>query len=545
MRWAAVSVAFVAFSCAPDAPSRDSRRETLVGIPEIVGPTSGAQLGATLAACRGDGFVAGAPGTGTAWLSVGNVMPPALGNGLGRAVTCEGVLGTPVMYAGGDAGVRKEVLGGWIGYLTSSPVRSLDRSDDTSLPVLLGSNAIVQAFEPATGLSRGLPIVDTAGFGAVVLWFPGLQNRFLVTHAGTNEVMIYDFARITGASSRQLTIPSVNLVGKFGRALAVGDFHHSPGLEVAIGAENSVYVFTQTGVRLYGIAGSDLSFGSALAVQRGVAAGLDVLWVGEPGLNRVHRFIGDEGGVIETINAPGANFGASLAIDPAGTTAIGAPGYQGVGAVFLTQFTSVLLGEAMPCVASGSTCVTSDCVMGTCVGGVFCSNGAGVPACLPLEETCNLQGGCVQEDGGVRTFDAGAGPVIGVDASVLFPIDAGPGVDASVLPPEDAGTPDASVFVDGGVFVDAGLFADAGGIIDAGVSRDAGVDSRDGGDRRDAGSRKDGGSDDAGVKDGELPLTFTTNSCSAVPALPVVLLGLALMLRRRRGHFPFRGRGMA
>ena len=376
----------------------------------------------------------------------------------------------------------------------------------------MGALASVQLFDPLTGFVVGMGQVGSTGFGSAVSWFPGSQRRFAVGNVVAREVRIYDLP--PGSPPALVsTIPNTLATG-FGKALAVGDFRPaSPGPELAIGAEGAVFIYSESGVLLGRVLGMGASFGTALAVEHW-RADLDVLWVGEPGLDQVWRFIGSEGVVADALGSPGASFGASLAIDSANTVAIGAPGYGAAsGAVYFdARGFSAMQGEVRAC--TGLTCVSSNCLLGTCTGGVFCNTGGSPELCLPVVEVCDNAGHCLQEDGGIS------------DAGSVAVLDGGPSPDP-----------------------DAGMTPVDGGAPDAGAQTDAGSSSSDAGDRprEDGGSLNDGGTADAGevaLRD-DVPLTFKTTGCGCTETSALPLLLLALALGRRTRHFPLRGRGIA
>ncbi len=450
-------------------------------MPQFVGEP-GSLLGSSLAACPGNGFVAGAPGEGTAWLSGAQTMPQPIGDGLGRTVACERLGGVALMLAGGDAGVRKESAGVWFNALTPAPTLSLSRSDEPTLPLLVGGEGTVNFFNPSSGAKIGMAPVNTAGFGSVVLWMKE-RPRFLVSYESGLLVQQYAYNPLTKTAA--VAGAFTNATAGFGKALAVGDLLPTPGDEVAIGADGKVYIYSATGAALLILPGTETSFGSALAVQREYGAGIDALLVGEPTLDRVHRFVGDAGTVISSISTPGSMFGASLAVDPVKTLAIGAPLYQGGGAVFFESLGGLVrTGESKECV-TGTSCRTNACTVGVCVGGAFCdtSTGTGASVCDPGERC--VFGICVAS---------------GVDAG----IDGGTMIDP----------PDSGVFPS----VDAGM-------------RDAGSEAGNDAGSSDAGSGKDAGSDDAGVN--REPLLFSTSGCSTGGALPMLLLALVMFRRAR------------
>ncbi len=461
MRWMVVMCAGL-LGCAPSSEPFPvaQLRQAVPGLPGFVGDP-GSLLGSSLAACPDGGFVAGAPGIGTAWFSEALDMPAAIGDGLGRAVACQRVGGVAVMLAGGDAGVRRDNAWVWTHAFTASSTSSISRSDAPTLPILVGGRGTVHFFNPVTraDIGNALGSVSSTSLLVLVLWMRG-HPRFLVSSGG--RVEHYTFDPLTNKAA--LTGTFHNPASGFGKAMAVGELLPSPGEEVAIAADQKVFIYSAMGTQLLMLPGNEASFGDALAIQRDYGVGLDALLVGEPSLDRVHRFIGSAGTVVSSLPSPEAMFGASLAVDPANTVAIGAPLYQDGGAVFFEQLSGPSrAGEAQTCVAEAVCRTKGGCVTGVCVGGVYCdtSMGTGVSAC-DVGDRC-VVGVCV------NTRDAGV---------VVQPPDSG------VIPSIDAGT-----------------------------------------------SGKDAGSDDAGVT--IEPLIFSTRGCSASGALPVLLMALAMVFRRR------------
>ena len=459
MRWIAVMCAGL-LGCAPSSePGPVAQlRQAFPGLPEFIGEP-GSLLGSSLTACPGNGFVAGAPGIGSAWFSDALNMPAAVGDGLGRTVACQRIGGVAVMLAGGGAGVRKDNSGVWTNAFTAASTTSLSRSDAPTLPLLVGGVGTVHFFNPITRADVGTPLVNLPGSGSQVLWMLG-HSRFLVSSEG--RVERYTFDPLTNKAT--LAGMVTDMASGFGKAMAVGELLPSPGEEVAIAADGKVFIYSATGLPVLSLSGTEDSFGAALAIQREYGVGLDALLVGEPSLDQVHRFIGSAGTVVSSLPSPGSRFGASLAVDPVNTVAIGAPEYQGSGAVFFERLGGPSrTGDVQSCVAGAMCRTRSNCVTGVCVGGVYCdtSLSTGASAC-DVGDRC-VVGVCVD------TRDAGV---------VVQPPDSG------VFPSMDAGT-----------------------------------------------SGKDAGSEEAGAT--MEPLLFSTSGCSAGGALPVVLMALAMLFRRR------------
>ena len=509
MRWA-VLVCSLFWSCAPSTLSDGSHGELRQALPmpmnlPYVGPP-GSRLGSSLAPCSGSGFVAGAPGTGTAWHSPSGALPQAIGSGLGRAVGClpPSGGGDSAMVAGGDAGMRVVVSGGWTSAYSLSPTLSISVSDVTGFPVLVGTSSAFLLYNRTTGTVVN---AQTGTAAHVVQWFSG-STRFAVTTSIGSMVKLYDFNTSTNGFDFVTTIPN-NALG-FGRALAVGDVLPAPGEELIIGAEGAVFVYLNDGTGpVMRLSGNNASFGTSVSSSL-TQFSIEGVLVGEPADDRVFQFVGDAGSVFMASPSPGESFGASVAAN-GGEFAIGAPDHlMGSGAVYtIVQPPLVRVGEVQECTV-GQPCFSESCLQGECLGGVFCDLAAQIPACL-MDQRCD-QGICVSFDGGTVTRDAGTG--INLDSGVIDPdLDAGR-PDASVS--FDAGRPDAGSIGPGDAGMDAGSTTD----------RDSGVDDRDGGGT----PQKDAGSDQ--VDGGSEPMYFTTSGCSETGLLPMLALCLAMIRRR-------------
>ena len=497
----------------------------------------GSLLGSTLVKCAGSGFVAGAPGSGTAWHSPSNTTPSPVGEGLGRAVACLGPANATEMLAGGDGGIRKAVLGSWTSPLGVGDVLSMSTSDDPQLPLLIGYNYGLVFANASNGTQIGSTISGDAGYGAVVHWFPG-QPRFAVTHVVGAMVRIYDYEP-SGPTITQVDTITNGTPG-FGRAIAVADVLPSPGDELIIGAAGAVFIYLSNGDGpMMRLSGTDTSFGASITTAPD-NSGLHQMFIGQPATDYVYRFLGDAGAVISQGPTSGERFGASVAANGY-ELAIGAPFHaSGSGAVYTsTLLPGIPFGEVQECQV-GRACLNQQCSAGVCVGGVFCDQSMPVPGCA-LTWACD-QGRCVPNDAGV--IDPDDAGVIDLDSGVIDD-------DGGLMVPDasfmiDAGRPDASVLFDAGGSFDAG--AGDGGPGDAGVEpmrdggmdaghteRDAGVDDRDGGVKplQDAGSDElDGGLD---------PMYFTTSGCSESGLLPMLALCLAILGRRASRSLRERG----
>ena len=416
MRWVAVMCAGVV-SCAPSGefePVAQVRQAFPTA--EFVGDP-GSLLGSSLAACPDTGFVAGAPGIGSAWLSGSPEMPTAVGDQLGRTVACQRSNGVALMLAGGSAGARKNNSGVWGSALTLEPTMSIARSNVRSLPILVASVGTVRFFDPVMHREIGTPLVNLSVSGPLVLWVRETP-LFLVSWGGG---LVQSYTFIPQLNEARFDKTFRNAAPGFGRALAAGELLPSQDEEVAIGADQQVFIYSAGGVELLRLSGSEASFGAALAIQHNYGVGLDALLVSEPTLDQVHRFIGDAGTVVASISMTGSMFGASLAVDPVNTLAIGAPLFQPGGAVFLEPLgRDVREGELKDC-ASGAVCRTSVCFTGVCVGGAFCDTSAGTGASACDQSQNCMSGVCMDADAGVVN-----------DAGVVSDAGLSPGVDAGV-----------------------------------------------------------------------------------------------------------------
>ena len=529
MRW--LAVLGLLFGCAPiDPEAQRALRQAFTAPPQLQGPDGG-RLGQALAPCRTTGFVAGAPGVGSAMTHLGTSTMPAGPEALGLTVACDGPTGSLRILSGGLSGLKLiQVMGGGSTTLSNAPTVALSRAGSTTLPVLVGeAGGVVRFLHPSTFMpvAPGLMGVGPS-FGAALTWFPS-GARFAVATPESRQVDLYDFIPDAGAVH---VMPSLINTGRtrFGMTVAVGDVSPRFGLEVIIGSEGAVDIYEQNGTLIQTLTGSSTSFGAALAVQNDWATGIDALWVGEPSLDRIHQFVGDAGTMDQFIT-PAVRFGASLSVDQFGELAIGAPEFPDPtqrGAVFTQQVRFVTpVGEVGDC-DTAIGCLASNCMRGTCKGGVFCE---GLFDACETGAMCDVSTGvdrCFLADGGVVVVSLpgrDAGNVGDAGAPDAGSPDAG-SPDAAI---PDAGTPDAGT-PDAGA-PDAGA-PDAGtpdaGTPDAGTP-DAGTPDAG---PRDAGGEKerDGGSADAGDHE---PWIFTSRSCSTSSVFPLVLISLALARRRR------------
>lgn len=481
-----------------------------------------AHLGSTIASCPGGGYVAGAPGDDSVWLSPvqARLVTP-------RLFLLE-VEPFPVVCLGATANVLRVLVGGPTAYslrpdggsqVSGQRIDAFDATPGSWLAVGRAAPGNVSLF-PSNAPALTSPTFTTtpplAGLGTSVAWNQG--GALLVGNPAARTAGLYlpDVNADGGVlliAPFTLANPEPGLAASdFGMVVATGDVTPDFSEEhlIAAPAVGRVYIFS--GIAHVMTLRGGPSFGAALAIDpRDLGGGLHALWVGEPSANRVHRFVGSEGQAFDAPGSAGNNskFGAALTVDAQGVLAVGAPKYSDgvlleLGAVFeATVDAGTLVGLAMHCDA-GQSCALPGCTTGTCLGAVFCEQVRAAGSDCAATERCVLNT-CV--DGGADAGSTDAGSAGATDAG---PMDAG-SMDAGAT---DAGARDAGA-------VDAGL-------TDGGA--DAGVGS-------DAGSLTDGGATDAGALDaGQEPLVYQTSSCgcSSLEVPLWMLLGLAVR-RRKRG----------
>lgn len=454
--------------------------------PVQIGRNGDAWLGASVAACREPGFVAGAPGDNSTFLFLDGGLwfdLPLFGTfdagAVGVAVACEGLSPNLVAVSAGFSGVWTHRRSGINAVIQGAPASALARGHTSSTPLLLGTpeqgTVEFQLWSGATyaTITGQGPLTAAPEFGAAMAWEPQ-GTAFVVGDPASDTVRLF-WWNATGPSDAGIIIgPSGS---RFGAALATGDVHANPGLELVVGAPGANRVFVYSDVLgqaalvmvLEWSNGSGVtgSFGRSLAVEPNPVAGtLHALWVGDPAGDQVIRFVGDAG--VPFSSGSGGAFGYSLAAQERNLI-VGAPRFSGAaGAVYTVPFDVPPFSNAvaMPCTV-GAACVSPGCVVGQCVGGVLCAL-SGNALCADSE--------CI--DGVCSVVDAGQ---------------------------PDAGLPDAGK-ADGGQS-DAGVKVDAGAEVDAGTSGDAGV----------------GG-----------PVRFgTACGCSGAGAVPLLVLAGVLSRRRR------------
>jgi hypothetical protein len=520
----------------PPTPASITRQAATVtfgdGGVRVKGNGMFAHLGSTIASCPGGGYVAGAPGDDSVWLSPvqARLVTP-------RSFLFE-VEPFPVVCLGATANVLRVLVGGPTAYslrpdggsqISGQRIDAFDATPGAWLAVGRAVPGNVSLF-PSTAAGLTSPTFTStpavAGQGTSVAWNQGGALLVGNPQARTAGLYLPDVNADGGVlliAPFTLANPEPGLAASdFGMVVATGDVTPDFSEEhlIAAPAVGRVYIFS--GIANVMTLRGGASFGAALAIDpRDLGGGLHAIWVGEPAANRVHRFVGTGG---QAFDAPGAaannsQFGAALTVDAQGVLAVGAPKYSDgvlleLGAVFeATVDAGTLAGLAMHCNA-GQGCTLPGCTTGTCLGAVFCERTRAAGSDCSATERC-VMNTCV--DGGVA--DAGSTDAGATDAGAT---DAGS---------TDAGSTDAGS-MDGGA-MDAG--APDAGPVDAGPT-DGGADAGVGSD---AGSFADGGATDAGgepLDAGQEPLVYRTSSCGCSSGeVPLLVLGLALR-RRKRGQ---------
>lgn len=576
MRKVLTAVLMLSTACEVAAPSSEPARQQLAlpGLPVLVSTlpaprvlgTVNAELGTSLAACRSSGYVAGAPGVakvvlvrGDAGLELGPFGAGPAASGL--AVACEDHPNNRrVVFSGGTAGLFVgDTDGGVTQVFQGAQVNSLARNPELNL-LLTGEPPVARVLNSLNAQQNGL-VTGSGMFGSSVVFPNPDAGFFAVGDPGASKVYLFE---LTDGG----VVPLGHYAGmsnsRFGQALAVGDVHPSPGLELIIAAPDSAQVLVYANPRrvptgepplltltpnFSGVV-SDSEFGSALAVQPNAAQQLGGIWVGSPGDGRVQRYIGSS--VDATWELLGSRLGNAIAVDRS-MVVVGAPAADGgAGAVFeLTAFPANN-GKQMQCVKD-QPCGLPNCAVGTCVGGVFCSDALTMtcPNACVAPDVCDVVvrtdsgmgggggampiggGGVGAMGGGVGTMGGGVGAVGGGIGAVGGGIGANGGGVGTVG--GGVGTVGGGVGqVGGGVgTVGGGVGAVGGGVGVLG----GGVDANGGGSANTGGGS---GSDDGGANGGgagppaDLIQYNATCGCSSASALPTLLLGLFLARRWRR-----------
>lgn len=598
-RHAACAAAMAMLACAQPLPTPAAtqvRRQHATASYTVTGASPGGALGAALAACGDGTYLVGAPDAGQVWratggmpgqpvLSTGVFPVPADAVGLGYSVACDG---TGAFIAGAPGGDGVVVVNA--------------RSAPGPLTALLGRGAAVALFAAdggplryATGAaSRGVGLVQVgadianpgwtnpnlnlgngARFGAALAVgrFDGDSlDDVIVGAPGAGTFVVYEGLR-DGGFKRSLVDdvpPFLPNGSRLGESLALGSLlGGDPRLQLAVGSPGttSVYVVGRGldgGAELLGLLSRPGgAFGSALAIGDWDRDGQGELFVGDPQLQTVSRFVYQNGVFTEGMDSPlrpppllSVRFGAAVAVvvgvqrnPPVSLLAVGAPGFStlqfGVGAVF--EFDPPELPRCM-----GNT----DCRPTAC----------GPQSCSPAG-FCVQEPGCAQGQECLAATDGGAACVEQLDFSITPPFGAAPLTVSLVALGRLASTPEASLewtfsdtpnsVAEGPVashqFAAPGRFTvelqlthpdlpapltarkqvevgDAAAE-DAGSSPDAGDPTPDAGDRSDAGNPNPDAGADGGLGGGQLRAEYTACGCSSGPGA-LTLLALTFLLRR-------------
>lgn len=504
-----------------------------IGIPELVGD-AGARLGESLGTCweLNGTYAVGAPGRDSVLYvssqgAVVNTFAPTSNNRFGRLTAC-GWAGLPRQTVGvsNNAWYVQTVLNPVLVETTGATVAAMAQSDSTLNPRLLvmRDDGYLEYRNGLGAFGTGITAHQDAGAQGFALAFaPGSPDLFAVSSSLLRQVKL---STINSTTNTTGTSWYVNVNAEPG-AVAVGNFHPAPGLEVAVTVAGAVWVYSTVldagSVPLFVHTAADPNaaggrFGAVIKTEPGDAGGgLNALWVGSPLESVVYRWFGDAGSKLTPMSAD-EEFGAALAFSKPDQLIIGAPAYQsGSGATYRQNFdpgaffTPGFIQVAQPCAVARGCKVPSMgplCSPGTCIGGVVCEYDpqATLTACIDLgtDGGSSDAGALDAGSGDAGSTDAGTTDAGTLDAGTDAGLDAGPG-DAG---PEDAG-------------VDAG--ATDAGAEDAGHSDAGAVDA---GEKTDAGAMNP----DAG-----LPTQFVAESCACTsgPGWPF-WLALTFPLFRRR-----------
>ncbi len=402
-----------------------------VGVPpaaEFVGNV-GDELGASIAPCPTSGYVAGAPGGNSvlmfpSYTGFGAMMrdvgPATPLRGSGAAVACNTVGTANIAYTGGASGLFKVLPdGGWNKVqLPDGGVTALALQTAAGEQLLTASPPSLHLYNVNVGSTNLL----TSGYDTeAIAWAPG-NTHFAIGLPTSGQVHVFKFPPSADAGTPVTLYSPLPATARFGASLAIGEVLSTGGLELLVGAPGANRVLVYSGfpdapylvhelVPPGTTVMQPVQFGHAIALEPASAGTLAAVWVGAPEAASVTRFIGDAGEYSWVLTS--TRFGAAIAM--AGLDAIvGAPTYNDGpgpgGAVFRIPTPAALPGEQQDCVVD-ARCALPGCVMGVCVGGVFCSS-ATTTNCDPNEQCSS--GRCVSSGAG------GGGGSFSIDAAVPF-----------------------------------------------------------------------------------------------------------------------------
>lgn len=244
---AALLIAVLAGCAVEPAPEVSQVQQPVLMFPQFPqykGLVAEAQLGTSVAGCRGPGYIAGSPGdnrtllvtgAGVSWFAnPGNVFDAGA---LGLAVACDGVPEFEVASTGGNLGAK--AFDSASTQLTARPVAALARGPGPATPLLVGVPATgeVLAFTLVDGGYRAIgSVAGDVGLGAALAWHD--TGTFFV--AG-NPLLgtVTAWAWTDGGPVQQ----AGSLAGPpgtgFGAALAIADVHPSSGVELIVARRSS------------------------------------------------------------------------------------------------------------------------------------------------------------------------------------------------------------------------------------------------------------------------------------------------------------------
>ena len=348
MRKLLISTLVVAAACGfterDEAPAAQLRQAGGIPIstgnappPELTG-SGNSRLGASLGACRVGGYVAGAPGTSELYLvgALNNyvVLGPvgAQSESTGKSVACEydGVEQKRYAFTAGNAGLYSVKLDGGVHqWLANKSVESIDIAREMGSELAIAAPPEVAALSTQTFTARTQNVAPVNG--TVIAWAPG-GTYFALGDPDAGVVRVYggqptQDAGVVFPLRATVTPPRVTPGSRFGAAIVIGNVHPATGPELIVGAPGAkaVFVFANAigpGVTpLYELnedatrpAAVPTEFGASVTVEPLSAETLAAVWVGAPGDNSAHRFIGDAG-THSYLGDPGSRFGAAMVMD--------------------------------------------------------------------------------------------------------------------------------------------------------------------------------------------------------------------------------------
>jgi hypothetical protein len=293
------------------------------------------RLGYSVAGCHEyDGsYVYGAPGANlVAFVSVDGgeeLFSPPFATSNGWYSLCgfsAGVGGRGVI-----AGTQTQFFTFPIPTPTPLQVSAMAQSDVSFGPALIASATDGKLYERRSANPSSLSLWNNNfGTGLALAFMPGNATQFAVTLPSSVKVF-----SLNGGMPQEVWVR--NNLASPPSSVAFGNFHPAPGPEVAVKQGTQIHIFsTDAGptsppvmvlVFSPGGSGSPGMFGSSLATEPNDAGdGLNALWVGSPGQDRVYRFLGDAGDVYEGPTTTA--FGTAMGFSRRDRLIVGAPTHR-------------------------------------------------------------------------------------------------------------------------------------------------------------------------------------------------------------------------